>query len=628
LDQIWDNGRGLPFLVIESAKSEYRNLLLNPRFNKLSVFTVGDETVAPLRLNPFEVPTGILVQTHIDYLKSLFAAAFVLYPPMPYVLEQAIQEIYEDRGWNVARNTNSRGTDSSRCNPVLDDLAAKIPAVVDRMGYDQRISMDVKAGLLARVNQLRLAGGKGLLLNTRKSVHQAVLFETPCVLELKQVVSDDEKAFIIGLVLIRLYEYHETRRDRPPGLVHLTLIEEAHRLLRNVSMDQSSEVSANPRGRAVEVFTNILSEIRAFGEGIVVAEQVPAKLAPDVIKNTGFKLIHRVVSPDDRALIGGAVNLDDPQTRRLATLATGEGVVWSERTAKALLVRAPLARSTGISPVPDDAVRTQTEAIGLGSSRLLPFDACRTCSSSASGTCRYQPQDHWDRALRLAFRRAFNAVRRCPSAITPTFQEFRHLVRRTARPTDRVSPLCTFIAIAESEIERRGEFKGWLFSDVDSLIAALAEIARVVLSAIDDGTSPVIPEDSIRAFQTRCHDLHRVVALPFPGCRSCEAPCSYRFDMAAIGPTSAREFQRAFLDPAVATERLSSLARATASRSFFVSDVTSGSGAAFCFAVQQLASAELDLTTYHQAQVARILKKQLSLRKRVPDGSRTRTPRR
>ena len=262
--------------MVESAKSEYRALIENPRFRDLRVFTVGDDTASPLRLNPFEVPPGILIQTHIDYVKSLFSAAFVLYPPMPYVLEQSVQEIYEDRGWDVALNTNSRGSESDRSYPTLSDLAAKVPVIVDRMGYEQRITMDVKAGLLARINQLRLGGGKGLMLNTRRSVPDAVLFEAPCLLELKQIVSDDEKAFIIGLVLIRLYEYHEARQRKGHGLVHLTLIEEAHRLLRNVSTEQGGD-SANPKGRAIEVFTNILSEIRAYGEGILVAEQIPVK---------------------------------------------------------------------------------------------------------------------------------------------------------------------------------------------------------------------------------------------------------------------------------------------------------------------------------------------------------------
>jgi len=113
LESLWVNER-VPFLVIESAKAEYRDLLGLPSFKELIVYTLGDETIAPFRINPFEVPEGILVQTHIDYVKALFSASFVLYPPMPYVLEQSLQEVFEDCGWDLAANTNFRGRDPYR----------------------------------------------------------------------------------------------------------------------------------------------------------------------------------------------------------------------------------------------------------------------------------------------------------------------------------------------------------------------------------------------------------------------------------------------------------------------------------------------------------------------------------
>ena len=226
--------------------------------------------------------------------------------------------------------------------------------------------MDVKAGLLARINQLRLGGGKGLMLASRRSVSDTVLFESPCVLELKQIVSDDEKAFLIGLLLIRLYEYHESRSRRAAGLVHLTLIEEAHRLLRNVSSEQGSDITANPKGQAIEVFANILSEIRAFGEGILVAEQIPAKLTPDVVKNTEFKLIHRLVSPDDRELVGRAVNITEAQIRNLANMGTGEAVAWTEHTRKAALVCVPLAPGKEMSQISDDVIRSEAAGSIIG----------------------------------------------------------------------------------------------------------------------------------------------------------------------------------------------------------------------------------------------------------------------
>jgi hypothetical protein len=247
LRQVWASGKGTPFLVIESAKSEYRDLVSDPDFQGLRVFTVGDETASPLRLNPFEVPPGIMVQTHVDYLKMLFSAAFVLYPPMPYVLETALQEVYEDCGWDLASNINARGSGNPRSFPTLSELYEKIPEVVDRLGYDERLTMDVQAGLSARINQLRIGGGKGLMLDTNSSVPAADLFDAPVILELKQLVSDDEKAFLIGLVLIRLYEFCESSRTSGNGLRHITIIEEAHRLLRNVSTEQGGEVRLIPK---------------------------------------------------------------------------------------------------------------------------------------------------------------------------------------------------------------------------------------------------------------------------------------------------------------------------------------------------------------------------------------------
>ncbi|MEZ5549043.1 MAG: DUF87 domain-containing protein [Pseudomonadales bacterium] len=605
LETIWNRGRGIPFLVIESAKSEYRGLLGDEKFKGLRVFTIGDETVSPIRINPFEVSPGTLVQTHIDYLKSLFSAAFVLYPPMPYVLEQSIQEIYEDRGWDIGYNTNRRGDDSPRRFPTLDDLAAKIPVVIDRMGYDDQLTMDVTAGLLARINQLRIGGGKGSMLNQAHSLPASILFEEPCVLELKQVVSDDEKAFIIGLILIRLYEYRESIPPTgKPGLRHLMLIEEAHRLLRNTSTDQSSEVSANPRGRAIEVFSNILSEIRAFGEGIVIAEQVPTKLTPDAIKNSNLKVLHRLVSEDDRKIIGASINLDDTQKRRMATLTVGEAVVYVEGLRKPVLVSVPISSRKDLDTrITDEEIRQYMEPFRENYAELfLRHPGCAGCPGGRTGTagCLDRRIDSDDLILG-AFRKLINAMRLSKTFVIEAYADFERIVLRTDRGNSHETlPYCTFVHLVETDIERRGEFASWAYSEISELIRLGCNVIRTLSVELGRSSRKAVESTIMKdltAFANLYRRLCRVDRLPYAGCDACVAQCHYRFDMCfRASSVEARDFQSSYLNDDF--RDMMHLCRIVAKSRFVEPDIRSVRGAAICFAVQQLC--ELGLSRSNQ----------------------------
>lgn len=579
LSESWS--RGVPFLVIESAKSEYRTLLASAGIDPLTVFTVGNETVAPLRLNPFEVPPGALLQTHIDYLKSLFGAAFVLYPPMPYVLEQSIQEMYEDCGWDVARNVNARGAGSAAF-PTLSDLAEKIPMVVDRMGYDQRITMDVKAGLVARINQLR-RGGKGLMLDTRRSVAVETLFERPCLLELKQLVSDDEKAFLIGLLLIRLYEHCETRPSGL-GLSHLMLIEEAHRLLRSTS-ERGSEVAANPRGQAIEVFANLLSEIRAFGEGIILAEQAPTKLIPDAIKNTNLKIVHRLVAADDRALLGGAMRLTDGQQRRLATLNTGEAVVFREGFITPVMVQVPPA-SRNSAAIPDATVARRMAA--YYDQHPWFFDripACQDCPARGGAkACRWTAGADRDPAFRMAFQRFFNDLRFGRPAVRDSYLDARQ--RHEARSVDGEQAVdCALRHAVHEELHRRGNLLRWDLSRLDGLSAKASAALRELAETSGDGAGVVVT-----AFAEEMAHCERPERRPFAGCSPCQHACRYRADVAGVVAANHLTFRSAFENRAIRWPAVVDFCRNSAAEAIPEAPAPARNAAAFCFAVQQVAT--------------------------------------
>ena len=337
-----DAAERIPFLVIESAKREYWELRNLKGFEDILVFTLGSEaekSSVKFRINPFETIPQISLQTHIDYLLSTFKAAFELYPPMPYILEKAVYEVYSDRGWDIVENKNRYGLTEY---PTLGDLYNKIDVLVDRMGYHAEIQSNVKAALQARVYSLMI-GGKGAMLNTPKSVPIKELLSRPVVMELEDLGDDETKSFVIGILLVQLYEYRKSlMTGGSKGLSHVLLVEEAHRLLKNVP--EGGE-GGNTRAKSVEFFCNLLAEIRTFGQGIIIADQVPTKLAPDTLKNTNLKIVHRTVASEDREAIGRAMNMTQEQIDYLSSLPRGFAAIYAEGDNRPKCVKMPLVKS-------------------------------------------------------------------------------------------------------------------------------------------------------------------------------------------------------------------------------------------------------------------------------------------
>lgn len=340
LDGLW-NKQGpqdrVPFLVIESAKREYWELRNIRGFENLLVFTLGAEDTASsvrYRINPFETLSEISLQTHIDYLLSTFKAAFELYPPMPYVLESAVYAVYRDRGWDIVENRNMYGLTEY---PTLSDLYNKIDVVVSQLGYDKEVQNNVRAALQARINSLMI-GGKGAMMNTPKSIPISTLLSRPVIMELEDLGDDDTKSFVIGVLMVQLYEYRKSRMTKgSKDLQHILMIEEAHRLLKNVP-----EGGDGSRAKSVEFFCNMLAEIRTFGQGILIADQIPTKLAPDTIKNTNLKIVHRTVAMEDREAIGRSMSMTSEQIEYLSSLRRGYAAVYSEGDNEPMCVKFPL----------------------------------------------------------------------------------------------------------------------------------------------------------------------------------------------------------------------------------------------------------------------------------------------
>ena len=348
------SGVGVPWLVVEPAKAEYRLMAARLARLKGAARPPGGEVVAvrpgqvdgiPAGINPLEPARdadgrAFPLQTHADLVRALFLAAFESDEPFPQVLSAALTRCYEQLGWDLALG-EPRTPGTRPPYPTLADLQAAAEQVVTEIGYGREITDNVRGFIKVRLSSLRL-GTTGRFFEGGHPIDFDRLLARNVVFEIEDVGDDRDKAFLMGTVLVRLVEHlrmrHRRSRRGDPGSVatlrHLSVFEEAHRLLRRTA-------DAGPGAHAVEMFAGLLAEIRAYGEGLIVAEQIPSKLVPDVIKNTAVKIVHRLPAKDDRDAVGATMNITEPQSQFLVSLPPGEGAVFTDGMDYPHLVRMP-----------------------------------------------------------------------------------------------------------------------------------------------------------------------------------------------------------------------------------------------------------------------------------------------
>ncbi len=346
---------GLPFLVIEPAKTEYRALhALAP---ETEYYILGREDLTPFRLNPFEMVEAehINLAGHVSQLTATLAAVFPMEAAMPFLVEEAIINAYKTRGWDVHAGKNflhlQPWAEGSTAWPTFSDMLRELDGVIvsKRMGED--FTAKYRGSLVAQLSNLTL-GVKGRMLNTPRSMNFDLLLNGRVVIELEEIKNDLDKALFMGLIISRIADCMKQRHRKNKHFRHLTLVEEAHRLLSRL---EPGEGGARKVG--VEMFANLLAEVRKYGEGLIIADQIPNKLIPDVIKNTNIKIVHRLFAADDRHAIGDTMGLTDRQKNFLPLLQQGQAVVYCGGWHAPILTQVIQGADTSEAEIPEATFR-------------------------------------------------------------------------------------------------------------------------------------------------------------------------------------------------------------------------------------------------------------------------------
>ncbi len=308
----------VPFLVIEPAKGEYKDAF--GHFPDVNVFSTNPNIAALINLNPFKFPDSIHVLEHVDGLVEIFSVCWPMYDAMPAFFKDAILKSYEVVGWDLGSSTFEGEVKEF---PDFDILSEQLDVLITNSDYASDIKSNYRGALLTRVKSLTVGLNKYIFTSDQTPYEQ--LFDHNCVLDISRVKSAETKALIMGLMVYILNEYRVDQKEgNNRGLRHITVLEEAHNLLKNTAAGGASELI----GKSVEMITNTIAEIRTYGEGFIIVDQSPSSVDIAAIKNTNTKIVLRTPEANDREAVGRSIGLTRDQVEEIAKLPSGVAVVY------------------------------------------------------------------------------------------------------------------------------------------------------------------------------------------------------------------------------------------------------------------------------------------------------------
>lgn len=328
---------GIPVLILEPAKQEYRALTAVPGMEDVELFSPSASTRFPLHINPFEFPLEMTLAEHIRNLIAVFDGAFALEPPMPFLLDSSVEEVYQDHNW-VPAMVNTGILDY----PTMGELYRKLEEKLNKTDYAPEIQGNLKSALQVRIGSLLTREMGDIFDVPHSSVPPQEWMRRSAVIELEAMGRDQANfATLLISTLIRetlKVEKYIPQADGRPR--HVMFFEEAHNLIGPTAQPKSKD-EADPKTAATAYIVKMLAEVRALGEGIVIADQLPTAMAPEVIKNTSLKVGLRITAQDDRELLGGTMSANPDQLEKMSVFTPGHALVSYEPLLKPFEVQIP-----------------------------------------------------------------------------------------------------------------------------------------------------------------------------------------------------------------------------------------------------------------------------------------------
>ncbi|EJG1583054.1 TPA: ATP-binding protein [Vibrio parahaemolyticus] len=321
----------IPFLVIEPAKGEYKHVFGNRA--DVRVLGTNDRFTELLKINPFSFPEQTHVLEHVDRLIEVFNVCWPMYAAMPAILKDAMLRSYEACAWDLRDSTS---TLSSPLFPTFDDLLMQLESVIAQSAYSDEMKSNYTGALVTRVRSM--VNGLNGQIFASDEISNADLFDRNVIIDLSRVGSQETKSLLMGLLIIRLGEYRAEQMLMNQPLKHITVLEEAHNILRANPSTGGTE-GGSLAEKSVEMLSNAIAEMRTYGEGFIIADQSPSAVHITAIRNTNTKILMRLPDEADRLLAGKSAALTEEQIDEMARLPRGVAVVYQNEWLEAVLCK-------------------------------------------------------------------------------------------------------------------------------------------------------------------------------------------------------------------------------------------------------------------------------------------------
>ncbi len=409
-------------IMFNPVKSYEARLMLH-LFKDIRIFTCGRADLFNLLFNLWNPPLNVPLSKWVDRVVQAWTLWLPNDPVISMHFEKVVYAMYKRCRWNIKTNRKGR--------PILiTDLIDTLEEEQKKLQYGEEVSSNIFGALVERIKLIMRKHKLVSIFNTKTGITVAELLAHPTIIDM-DALSKHDKTLLMGILTAAICEYKLANPTEE--LTNVLILDEAHYLLGKESA--SGEAYSGAQLQAISAFTEMLRVVGGTGLGVIIADQSPTSLVPEVMKIVVNMIIHALPSKEDRELVGNYTRCTEAQIDHIAGMQPGEAVVYLQHEGTPKNVKMfQLDRFVvgGISkePVSDKAVAEHMEKIGKDHPELIDAveisDEYDTQPEPTKNEPKIEPsRDDKEPMEKLLERFPQKLQNRIAEAVThPTFEKF------------------------------------------------------------------------------------------------------------------------------------------------------------------------------------------------------------